>query len=647
MDIGRQPKRKAIIRSLIRKHTRLLNQHIHSNEIPLDRDDFILYAVPDKNCSDTTVFLLVNDAFFTAVERWVGLIIRNKPYLISRIDCTALRRTDNKIEIDIHSIMNIPEEEEDEMVVDTVSDLTRSTGSLTSSLQSSYANQNSFVAHHNDTLIRPMRKKYSILVDTPYQLFSPARHIKEGGLAEPTYQNDDKMLRYIKCVIDYALIAPHFVNTEHRFILENKHLAYYNNVLVCNNEHAMQPPLFFEFMLNVILRETHVVPLRIDYFDTTSIRYEYRSLIKWPLMDECIEWELFRFRRSRDTFEPSEFQQLIDDFLQLIQSGPSVQCLPLPEWTYYRITGNCYWDGFTIRFEWIPLLVTSGFSTAIHERIHNGIITLSREEFNDYFLPCLYRVLLTDSFRYLWMLRLTFRDDPFTQSLSNIAYDNFDNVPLPSLVETEPRFLLAYVNTGELGALESPITKILAKRELLMPRRTNQTSFILTREQAEEVSVEVDIEELNDYLPLCLKPFLKKKVHLQNMDRVSAVSYLIDMGYQMNDVPRLLNDNGKQEIVSHYRSLMKRRNDPRKVKPGALTSLCCNAWFTIDGSKGHTIRCPYEKKANGNQRKTKEELTDEEKKGYRAECAATLGPTNGNRIGHPIEYVRHKIREMS
>lgn len=641
-NTSRQPTRKTVIRSLIRQHVVKLNKFLHNKETPYD--DFILYAVPDDNCNGNTVTLRVDSAFFVARETWVALMIQRNPYLISRKDCAELLCMDDTIQIDIHAIMNVPEEPIQQPIT-----VTNPLNNRTSSLSvSTSAYGNSYLDRHSETLIRVMRRKHSIYIETPYKLFSLVRYIKEGGLSERTHQNDERMRVYLKLVIDYSLITANFSNPEHRLILENKLLTYYNSVVMNNNEtaiHVEQPQLFFDFMLNAILKETTVVPISIDYFDVTSIRYQYRNQAKWPLSMQCIEWELFRLKRAKEPIDLQEFQLIVDEFLDLLKASPLN--LPEPEWIlYYMDKPNLMWreDGvksvFIIRFEWLPYL---NLSLPISERLHKGEIQLNTEEFHDYFLPCLYRFLLIDSFRFLWMARLTYRDDTFVESLNLVAYDNFIN-PLP-MSNADARALLEYSKTT-LSNLESPITKTLIKREALIPKRNTILSSTISVEEAALLSHEIDIEELNEYLPACLKPIMKKKVHLVNMDRVAAVSYLLDMGYEATDAPRLLNGNDKNEIVAQFKSRLKWSKNTEKRDPTKLVSLCCNAWFSIDGSRGNTIRCPYEKAANGDKRKPKGTLLDEEKRAYRTQCSVSLGP-NAERISHPLDYVKYKLRDMS
>lgn len=635
----------------MRAHVIKLNKCLYNRET--ETDDFILYGVSDDDCRVDAVILHVNDDFFRTPQAWAALMIQRKPYLISKEDCLALERIDDTLYVDLRRIINIPFTEESEMVIDidAGSSLSASSSAMSASTKTKAPTQSSFYERYNETIIRPMRKKHAIFVETPYQLFSLARHINDGCMNEAPYQTDQDMTQYIKTVIDYALIGINFPNKEHRLILENKLLSHYNNALTQNNETLV----FLDFMLNVIICDTDVMPIDVAYFDETSIRYQYCTEIRCKMMNECIAWEIFKLKRSRDRFSLDDYQRLIDEFLLFIDTIiPSASSLiPRPEWTRYCVVApNVFWhsekyDQLSIRFEWLPALIKEGLSaqSIVSDRLRNGFVWLNTNEFHDYFLPCLYRNLLTDSFRYIWMCRLSHREDKFVQSLVNIEQENFKALiwqSLPSVGNTHGKTLLEYSN-GPLIHITSPITRKLAKRERIIPRRGNNSndgnnSVINTNQLAASIAASIDIEEINQHMPPCIKPIIKKGVKLQYMDRVTAVSYLVDMNYSMGDAVRLLNGTDKRDIIGHYTCDTKKK----QKEPDRMLSLCCNALIVVDGSRGHTARCPYEERTNGDKRRKKTEHTYDDKISYRSQCSASLGPNN-KQVSHPIDYIRHKI----
>ncbi len=646
----RPPTRRTIVRNLVRAHVIKLNKCLYDKETPVD--DFILYRVADEDCRVDAVILHVDDEFFSAPQSWVALMIQGKPYLISRKDCASLPRTDDTIYVDIRLIINIPfdEQDPDNMVIDNNS----RTNTLLSSSTQIKATTPSFYERFNETIIRPMRRKHAIFVDTPYQLFSLARHINEGSIHESLYQTDNELAQYLKIVIDYSLIGSNFANKEHRLILENKLLAYYNNVLMQNNETMLlvqQHKVFLEFMLNVILCETELVPLDVTYFEETSERYQHSTQIKCKMMNECIAWEIFKLKRSRDRFSVNHYQRLIDEFLSFIDKTIQNSLIPRPEWTLYYINKekpNLFWhsdkhDILLIRFEWLPLLIKEGLSSVIQDRLRQGTIWLNTNEFYDYFLPCLYRAILTDSFRFIWMCRLSHREDKFVRSLVAIEQENFKTLiwqALPVVTGASSNALLEYSN-GSLTHITSPITKKIAKRDRMIPRgrSTNNKPVVNYATQVSLIATEVDIEEINQFMPPCIKSVIKKNTKLGNGDRFTAIYYLIDMGYTKEDAIRLLNGTNKIDITQAYLWQKKKKS------PDRLSSLCCDGMIALDGSMGQTTRCPYEEAANGPKRRKKEEHSHEDKDKYRIQCSATLGP-NVKRIISPIDYIRHKMNDM-
>ena len=655
----RRPTHRTMIRNVVRTHVIKLNKYLYNRET--ETDDFILYGIRDDDCRVDAVILHVDDDFFRTPQTWVALMIHRKPYLISREDCTALERIDDTLYVDLRRIINIPFVENSEMVIDTDIGSSLSSSTMSTSTKTKTPTQSSFYERYNETVIRPMRRKHAIFVDTQYQLFSLARHINDGGIREALYQTDQDMTQYLKTVIDYALIGANFPNKEHRLILENKLLTHYNNVLMQNNETSLvqQHNVFLDFMLNIIICETAVMPMDVAYFDETSIRYQYCTQIKCKMMNECIAWEIFKLKRSRVRFTVNHYQRLIDEYLTFIDTIiPSASSLiPRPEWTRYSInrdTPNLFWhtekyDQFSIRFEWLPALIKEGLSSSqsiVSDRLRNGFVWLNTNEFHDYFLPCLYRNLLTDSYRHIWMCRLSYREDKFVQSLVNIEQENFRALiwqSLPSVDNTHSKTLLEYSNVS-LIHITSPITRKLAKRERIMPRRNNNTNNsnnnTSTSQSAACISPEIDIEEINQYMPPCIKSIIKKGVKLPFMDRVTAVTYLVDMNYSKNDIVCLLDGTDKRDIIGHFMSETKKK----QKEPDRLSSLCCNALIAVDGSMGHTARCPYEEHVNGDKRRKKTEYTYDEKLSYRSQCGASLGPNN-KQVSHPIDYIRHKIND--
>ena len=647
----RRPTHRAVVRTLVRSHVARLNTCIYGTQVATEGDDFVLYFIHDNDCDGTIVTLHINDEFIAAPQRWVALLIQRKPYLISRAECLTKQNIDNTVQLDLRRIINIPVGEEDDGNAPPLRQTSLSQplggtqGMFTTTVTTSGS---SFRERNNEILVRRMRRKHTIYVETTYQPFSLARHIKTGGLGDDEELSTD-MLQYLKIVIDYALIAPNFANPEHRLIMENKLLS------VCHNDANIMLPLqhlaLVDFLLNVILCETDVPPLNIAYLEGTGIRYQFDSHIRWRLLDECVAWEVFKLRRNRDRHTLTHYHTLIAEFLELTHATTAL--IPLPAWTSYCIdetTPHQYWahddeDRIVVRFEWLPALVLEGIPATISvtDRLVNGFVWLNATEFHDYFVPCLYRRLLADSFRYIWMLRLADRQSRVSQLVASVSQSNFRTHIWPHLPVLDSRTLYEY-SKAHIGHIVSPITKKLAKRERMTPKHaSNGGNQPFTYQEAARIATDVDIEEVNRYMPPCIKPFIKKGVKLGYMDRVTAVTYLGDMGYGRGETVRLLNGNDKHDITGVYDSYTTKKQRPENAEK--LLSLYCGALIAIDGSFGHAIRCPYEELENGAKRKPKEAYTADEKRIYRLKCTETLGPNAKTTcITSPIDYVRHKMK---
>lgn len=639
---SRKPTRLAIVLKLVRIHVANLNLCLYDKVV--SHDDFVLYGVRDDDCiGDDAVILHIDDAFINNKQSWVALMIKTKPYLISREECLALPRMDDTIHVDIRRIINIPDEEPKTIAKEPLLQQRQSLSSSSSNVHA-MSSSSSFYERYNEIAMRKLRRNHSIYVDTKYQLFSVARHIKEGGIHETLFQTEDETNQYLKIVIDYALISTNFANPEHRLILENKLLTHYNKSILPGSD------AFIDFMLNLIVCETEVVPLGTPYFDGTNLRYQFDTQIQCKMMKECVAWEVFKLRRSRDRFSLDQYQKLIDEFLLFIDKTipQSDLLIPRPSWIYYcmnKESPNLFWaceenDLIRIRFEWLPDLAQSSL---IAERLRDGTVWLTSNEFHDDFLPGLYERLLTDSFRFIWMCRLTHKEDRFVQSLALVEQENFRAMIWPLLPNADnrnTRVLLDYSN-NTLSHIKSPITTTLANRERMIPRKGGNTVTIDKPNAAHTATLiasEIDIEEINLYMPPCLKPKIKKNMKLCNMDRVTAIFYLIDMGYSQEETVRLLNGTSKRDIIQAYTW------QKTKKSPDRLSSLCCDALIVVDGLKDQTIRCPYEEKATGAKRRKKTDHTYDDKISYRTQCSATLGP-NVERIASPIDYIKHKIND--
>ena len=346
---------------------------------------------------------------------------------------------------------------------------------------------------------------------------------------------------------------------------------------------------------------------------------------------------------------------------------------------------------YAVAFEWGPLLYEMAASNHCVTVINaagslganagitfvRGRITLSYAVFSGVFLPLLYRQTLIDSFRLAVVLRCQVAPH-LTRSLfkSWRMYDWFrsdihDQLPNPggllsgttavwsshdSLQSTTRRgyanemyqYCLAHHN------LDSPVLRKLTRRDNYM-QLDDPVSSIGTKPEGQvppppmhnTVSHLIDIEDLGPHLPPCIAGIIASGRYLRHMDRLAAVSYLIDMGYQLEQIRTHLRANKRDEITALYKSqLIKKRG-----APDAPVSLNCNGQFSLDMVYGSTTRCPYETRCNGAEKKKRAEYGDVKTRmqtygGFKAECAGTFGPMMGGtpRINHPIDYVHQKLK---
>lgn len=601
--------------SSVRKHVKMLNDRGVQTQTPLsdscnmdvDEDDFVLYIDTNLDIQYGSVVFPITELIDpeTTSRRWLAFIIKDKPYLVSRQECMSYKNINDCVIIDPTRIMNIPMGPtviaSATIVTTTANNLSVSRNQLKTSSTTIGSNREE---RTDEEILHKMRIKYSInrLLVQPYSLYYPMSDL-------PYYDNDD-VIAYAKQVCDYALITRHFKSDVHRLLLYNKLIVNYNQSPIVEKGHG---PMI-RFMCLMISESESFAP---TYFESTDIKYQHISRVSCPMLDMCVAWEVLKLRRSGLTGpELDNYQTMVDGYIALSDE------FRLPEWTLYSVDQHSlFWrltdDGnYAIRFEWLSKMT----NTLPRRNIKEGLITLTRIEFYDVFLPLFYTQLLTDTFRFIIMSNSRIPPQPSEETILK---------PLPStdVCKTNERWLINYVHE-HLNPTSFVLRKIKQRDSHI---NNNKTSYLPPKSTL-PISQLVDIEDLHDYLPPCLKPVLKKGVHLKNDDRRLMVNYLVDMQYPLEDALELLSKCDAGDVTNLYNASKKKNYD----------SFYCGGIINIDANRfGTTTRCKYEQSCNGEKRRNNH--SDDEKFSFRRQCTASLNIGSIQAIKHPSDYIRHKL----
>ena len=686
------------------------------------QDNFVILR--DPPCRFNTVSLDYDGLCELPVEnRWLVLYLFDSAlYLVERQECIeTCRRVDNALLLDLKSVIQLPlsssgvatADVDDESLLLQTSQIREQSDVVIDTINErqprSYAHY--YDKHRYDELL--MKKtaiKYKTRVVAPYSLFSMATFMAQEGDTCGDDDDDylhDNMTDYLSYLCDYALIQTQFKNTEHRFLMENKLMAYYKPRGGTGHPHMRMVTC----MLNVIHCECNTAAViqrggGVTTFQKSDVRYVETSQLQCKMLQECVAWELFKLSRNDHCIAVDEFQRLVDSHVAYVGDLCAVAAttIPLPRWFNYRIAGggattfwvtqqvapkdSCEQDSdllYSVAFEWIPLMnLTTTTTSSI--RIHHGLVTLSYKIFRDVFLPCLYRQILLDSFRLAHMCHMRLPPShPIRRSLfkSQRLYawfhdDVYQHIPSPapndpaivhllsssSVIRGSGSTTTTTTHTNELYEYsttrmnpDSPVVRKLLRRDNYMqidddaadPNKSSRRSQQQHQQQQyRPISDLVDIEDLNAHLPGCLRPVIAPGVYLKYMDRFTVVNYLIDMDYQLEQIIVFLRQNKREEIVAIYRQqIIKKR-----AMPGRMLSLTCGGQMGLDASYGNTTRCPYEARCHGDRRKKSDEYGPVEEKirvqnEFKHACSVSaFGLVNPPRLSHPIDFVRHKLASL-
>lgn len=693
----------AIINNVYLTEFNVSNENVNfsSNEVK-KKDDFIILKEqkPKYGC-----YIDINMSDFIAIETtWIAIYTGKNLYLTNKQECEECDTINECIRINVKNIKNIP-------LPSSSNDLKlkkKYDQPVRVSPSSYYSKSNyNYNEKANDTILNKTIIKYKERVYTGYKLFSLHDYIQEQQQQnscktykkqqEMTYtMNYDSIKKYLHCICDYSLIHLYFVNKDHRFSLENKLLAYYRDHKVIVNkkitkigegdnekikeeeEEENQISNHFQMvkcMLNIIQCETSDSLSHKEILDSSNIKYHFMGNIKCKLLDECIGWETFRFKRNSITLDIEKFKEVIYKHTTLICNYSSEYPFPIPTWIGYTIDNKVYWEEndndniltYNIRFEWIPFLLqylsTShgqifnsniSIETLKNINVTNGVVSLSKDIFIGIFVPYLYRQTLIDTFELLIICNIQnigetdkpikflflcntdrwFKDEIYNHFPTNEKYYNHNrSVYKTSLYD----YSISHLN------ICSPVIRKLMNLDNYLNKQIQYEEISSSHEVVSKV---VDIEDLNKYLPPCMKNIIKKNTYLKYMDRLTAVNYLMDMGYSKEDIVNFFDENNQDAIKAIYNSsLYKKHKDHIDV-----LSLCCSAVIVLDGAKGNTSRCIYEQQINGSNRKNKLSYTDKEKNEIQStcktQCKSTLKSNNTFiRLNHPIDYIKCKIQK--
>ncbi len=619
--------------------------------------------------------------------RWIVLYLHDALYMVERTDCEAAATTvsptlarqhrkivDGFLLLELKELIHLPmsalegDDDNDSREMDRLANsLSDSVIIDTRRERHPYAQNHHQTHRYDDLVMEKTALKYQTRTLVPYTLFSLPTYLMhegDGRLGSSLNSNDpdddyvrrDTVSEYMHYIYDYALIYSHFKNADHRVLLENKLLAYYNTHAGREATHHGDLPhsLMVHCMLNMAHCESPDTQPSMAFDKSATVRHVSLQDVQCRALEECVAWELFKLRRVSQPIQSSKFADLVQQHRRYMCEMRQVYDVPLPAWLAYTLTSDTtgqqvLWIATPLNsssnnnsaqresdstyagaFEWGPLLYDMAGSNQVATPINatgsmaatglgitfiNGRITLSYTVFRDVFLPLLYRQTLLDSFRLAVVLRcqiaphLTrpifkswrmygwFHEEVYAQlptglcSPSNGGSTGSTQQWMSRDSSFQATSGRGYANDMYQYCLEHhdlgmPVMRKLARRDNYM--QLDEDPSLKQQQQQQQktnsatamcaVSRLADIEDLGGSLPKCIAGILARDQHLQNRDRLSAVSYLIDMDYTLEQIVTHLHANKREEIVALYKSLMLKK---RKAH-GAPVSLNCNGKLRLD-----------------------------------------------------------------
>lgn len=307
----------------------------------------------------------------------------------------------------------------------------------------------------------------------------------------------------------------------------------------------------------------------------------------------------------------------------------------------------------------------------------NGMIVLTEALLVKHLLPALYRHTLLDLLALLchvnndrepkiwWDCHLALYGDDTARGVSLLkqlvardlfygsAGRNGIGVPLFDCDTVYTELLLEY--NLQQQAYASPVTEYMPRYMKQKKRRiATANKKRAASDSGNAVALLMDIEELfaqpDKVLPPCLSRVVKQDWY-KNKDRWNLVAYLIDMGYDDKAavVSQLCRkrtggfDNATIESLYDDRIKKKHGKNAKESYLGRCSPRCgtiINATFEADNN----LRCLYEERANGEQRRANH--SDGEKKKFTRQCASAMGDAE-HRVLSPMDYIGYKAKRLA
>lgn len=492
-------------------------------------------------------------------------------------------------------------------------------------------------------------------------------------------------VRQLQLWCDYSLANSMFSGTEKDRLLKKMLKKYDSYCSDSDNESVYDAAMArwcvsFGLMYNLL--ESHIIhnqhdPSKATLMMDTNLVYECVQDINFPMLKECIEWELFLYRHSNGCSKSEEL--LLDEMTNLMDTHfkwyslhSTDYAIPRPLWFDYNLFDDhsrIMWlvedlDGkpvYWVRFEWLACLFTGVEEQEHPHKLVQGRVSLSEKEFISLFLPNLYKQILLDTMHLFYMLRTKNKDAPLI-GLGSPFYTHFASRNYPFYQQLRENGDDYYNYSLSYGLQHSPVIKQLVKREeitesLSSNNNNNNTGnrVVVSKPPFNQVATLVpDIEDLvtKKYLPPCLKNLVSVK-HLNNDDRRTVIPYFIDMGYREAPTVRVLSLDAKKDagaLEQQFQYQIRKNNAP--LTNGAIKydncSLFCSTLINLGPKAGnHTIQCPYEaeKRKGGPSAPRHGNYSDSERRAMTSKCANSLKSDKRSPqfVSHPIDYVHYSI----
>lgn len=472
---------------------------------------------------------------------------------------------------------------------------------------------------------------------------------------------------YVQLTIDVCLFQRCFA----------KHLALKKKLLLYYQAHIKQhhQDMMFLFIAQMIQRSS-----KQKTYQTQQHRKEVNLGETLVTQLEC-EWRREWLATELFLFHACQWHSVLRDSGERIKEHVALMRARIPEifwpsWYAYEDDRGLYWyeDASTgtikVKAEW---LYQEEFSAILAVMpLKQGYTHLTQEAFTRLFMPCLYRLLLEDCLRYLFLVYHGAHDDYGVERYDLERLREFycySELECHEVLQALQKFKLTnavglYDCAAEIGNISSPVLRKWAKTQPAFDLSrgdgvgNGDDRRIAWRYRAVQRDAMPDIEDLvctERTLPACMRQVMLRATPFKmgNNDRINLMRLLIELGYTCDEAVGFFakraaanHEHAKyvEDMTNTYNYFAKLHRTETALTGSQCHSFGCSSLINVRPDTKNSFTCPYAQRERlRDPSKTRFEW--QEKMPLINECAATLSHAleQGEYLQHPVQYVLHQL----